>query len=99
MNETALPLSPEAEEKLAQLGVSLLTIPAPQGEELHRLQGWRDNIERYGQALWGIYHWIVKCQDGHTGGIYRLADWLNDFNVPDNTDPETRGEFPVWFNL
>ncbi len=87
------------EAKLAALGCSLISIPAPTGEELHRLEGWRDNIERYGQALWSIYHWIVKAQDGNTHGIYRLADWLNDFGVPDKTPPEKRGEFPVWFDL
>lgn len=75
----------EVEEKLAKLGVRLLAIPAPTGEELHRLQGWRDGIERYGQDLWAIYHWIVRAQDGHTHGIYALGEWLEHFNVPDNT--------------
>jgi hypothetical protein len=73
-------------EKLAQLGVQLFTIPAPTGEEKFRLEGWRDSIERYGQDLWGIYHWIVKAQGGSTHGVYALRDWLEHFNVPDNTE-------------
>lgn len=71
--------------------VYLLTIPAPTGEELHRLEGWRDGIERHGQDLWGIYHWIVKGQGGSTHGIYALRDWLEHFNVPDKTTGS--GEF------
>lgn len=75
----------DVEAKLAKLGVTLLTIPAPTGEELHRLEGWRDNIERYGQDLWAIYHWIVKGQSGQTHGVYALAQWLEHWGVPDNT--------------
>jgi hypothetical protein len=78
-------VSPDVEAKLAKLGVSLLTIPPPTGEELHRLEGWRDNIERYGQDLWAIYHWIVRAQDGKTHGVYALAQWLEDWGVPDHT--------------
>ncbi len=73
-------------EKLAKIGVSLISIPAPTGDEKLRLEGWRDGIEKYGQELWCIYHWIVSAQDGNTHGVYRLRDWLEHFNVPDNTD-------------
>jgi DNA-binding LacI/PurR family transcriptional regulator len=75
-------------EKLAKLGVQLLVIPPPTGEELHRLQGWRDGIEEHGQELWRIYHWIVDAQDGSTHGVYRLRDWLETYNVPDETGGE-----------
>ena len=85
--------APGLKDELAKMGVHLLTIPAPESEELHRLQGWRDGIEKYGQELWGIYHWVAKAQEG-THGIYRLRDWLEQMNVPDNTDEATRGEFP-----
>ena len=100
MTESELFGSPEQErelrEKLAGIGVHLLTIPAPVGEELHRLQGWRDGIEEHGQELWGIYHWIVKGQGGRGHGIYRLRDWLEHYHVPDNTPEATRGEHPTW---
>ena len=91
--------SPEQEtklkEELAKINVQLFTIPAPTGEELHRLQGWRDTLEKEAQYLWSIYHWIVKCQDSNAHGIYTLAQWLEDFNVPDNTEEGTRGEYPA----
>ncbi len=83
--------SPELKEKLDKLGVSLFTIPPPEGEELHRLEGWRDNIERYGQDLWAIYHWIVKAQDGNTlddlfpgsGQVGRMWDeWRQQPTIP-----------------
>ena len=66
--------------------VYLLTIPAPTGDELLKLQGWREGIEKYGQELWTIYNWLLSTQNGSTHGIYRLRDWLENFNVPDNTN-------------
>lgn len=66
-------------------GVQLLTIPAPTGDELLKLQGWREGIEKYGQELWTIYNWLLSSQSGRQDGIYRLRMWLESFNVPDNT--------------
>lgn len=94
MNHEPLTENQELKDKLGKLGIQLISIPPPTGEELHRLEGWRAGIEEHGQALWGIYHWIVKAQDGQGHGIYRLRDWLEQFNVPDNTDGS--GEFPIW---
>lgn len=75
-------------ERLAEIGVQLLTIPPPTGDEKLRLEGWRAGIEEHGQDLWRIYNWIVSAQDGKTHGIYVLRDWLERFNVPDNTNGE-----------
>lgn len=69
------------------LGVQLFTVPAPTGEALHRLEGWRAGIEERGQELWRIYHWLVDLR-GTTAGVYRLRDWLEELNVPDNTNGE-----------
>ena len=85
MNE--FEITEELEEKLAKLGVSIFKIELSEEEKL-KLKGWRDGIEEYGQELWNIYHWIVWAQDGNTHGIYRLGDWLKNFNVPDNTNGE-----------
>lgn len=93
--ESLRDVSDETREQLSKLGVSLLSIPAPEGEELHRLEGWRDGIERYGQDLWAVYHWIVRAQDGKTHGIYALGQWLEDFGVPDNTSKS--GEYEEVF--
>ena len=86
-NTPSVPFSdkPELHEKLAQIGCQLISIPPPTGDEKLRLEGWRNGIEKYGQELWTIYHWIVWAQDGNTHGIYRLREWLESFNVPDNT--------------
>lgn len=65
--------------------VQLLTIPAPTDDDKLRLEGWREGIEKYGQELWCIYNWLLSAQNGNTAGIYRLRQWLEDFNVPDNT--------------
>jgi len=80
--------SPELQEKLAKLGVTLLRFPPPTGDEKLKLEGWREGIEKYGQELWRIYHWIISVQDGKTHGIYRLRYWLEQFNIPDNTNGE-----------
>jgi hypothetical protein len=69
---------------LEALGVRLLTIEFTPEEKL-KIEGWREGIEKYGQELWTIYHWIVRLQGGSTSGIYRLKDWLEQFGVPDNT--------------
>jgi hypothetical protein len=66
------------------LGTQIITIEFSPEETL-KLQGWRDGIEKYGQELWLIYHWIVHTQGGNAHGIYRLRDWLETFGVPDNT--------------
>lgn len=74
-----------AREPVLPTNAQLLTIPAPTGDEKLRLEGWRDGIEKYGQELWCIYNWLLYVQDGRTHGIYRLRDWLEQFNIPDNT--------------
>lgn len=79
-------VSKEVEEELKEkLGISMFTIQFSEEENM-RLKGWRDGIEKYGQELWQIYHWIVWAQDGKTHGIYRLGDWLESTNVPDKTN-------------
>jgi hypothetical protein len=75
-------------EKLEELGVFILTIPPLTDDEKLKLQGWREGIEKYGQELWRIYHWIVWAQHGRTSGVYRLRQWLESFNVPANTGGE-----------
>ena len=77
----------ELQDQLSKIGVSLLKIEFTEEEEL-KIQGWREGIEEYGQELWNIYHWIISAQDGSTHGIYRLGNWLEHFNVPDNTNGE-----------
>jgi len=74
----------EIDDVLESLGVRLLTIEFSPEEQL-KLKGWREGIEKYGQELWTIYHWVVHVQRGSTSGIYRLRDWLETFGVPDNT--------------
>lgn len=84
----ALSSEPDASTALAPEPVPatfLLTIPAPTGDEKLRLEGWRNGIVEYGQELWCIYNWLLSVQDGRTHGIYRLRDWLDRVNVPDNT--------------
>lgn len=79
-------VSEEVQKELKEkLGVELFKIEFSKEDNL-RLRGWRDGIEKYGQELWQIYHWVVDAQNGHTHGIYRLGDWLESFNVPDNTN-------------
>lgn len=74
----------DAEDELAKLGVTVLTIAFTPEEQL-KTQGWREGIEKYGQELWTIYHDIVRAQGGKTNGIYQLRDWLELFGVPDQT--------------
>jgi hypothetical protein len=79
-------VSKDIENELKEkLNVHLFSIEFSEEDNL-KLSGWRDGIEKYGQELWQIYHWIVYAQDGHTHGIYRLKDWLESMNVPDNTN-------------
>ncbi len=68
----------------AGLGTRLITIEFSPEEKL-KMQGWREGIEKHGQELWMVYHWIVAAQDGNTHGIYRLGEWLEKYGVPDNT--------------
>jgi len=73
-------------QKLKDAGLSArLHVIQLSPEEKLRAEGFRKGIEEYGQELWCIYHWIVHCQDGNTGGIYRLREWLEKFSIPDNT--------------
>lgn len=79
-------VSREVQNELQEkLGVSLFKIEFTKEENL-KFDGWREGIEKYGQELWQIYNWIVAAQDGKTYGIYRLKDWLESFNIPDNTN-------------
>lgn len=71
-------------DELGKIGCELLTIEFSPEDNL-RTEGWRSGIEKYGQELWCIYHWTVWAQHGSTHGIYRLRDWLEQFNIPDNT--------------
>ena len=84
-NGTGLAAVPSVDAPSSSAAISLLTFPAPTGDEKTRLEGWRAGIEKYGQELWCIYNWLLSNQNGNTGGIYRLREWLVECNVPDNT--------------
>lgn len=89
-------MSDDITEQLEKLGIKLYTIKFSE-EEQQRIKAWREMHEENAQELWCIYHWIVQAQDGRTNGIYRLREWLEKYNVPDNTNGEFEaGGYPEW---